>query len=81
MDLLWKDGLTTAAVRLEMLWNQLARTQDFSLLCGCDVRGRRRGAAQLGRCQVGSDDQLERITRTPTPGFRVYSGRPLEGPC
>jgi hypothetical protein len=34
VDLLWKDGLTTAAVRLEMLWNQLARTHDFSLLCG-----------------------------------------------
>jgi hypothetical protein len=34
VDLLWKDGLTVAAVRLEMLWNQLAMTQDFSLLCG-----------------------------------------------
>ena len=34
VDLLWKDGLTTAAVKLEMLWNQLARTHDFSLLCG-----------------------------------------------
>jgi len=34
VDLLWKDGLTTAAVRLEMLWNQLAMTREFSLLCG-----------------------------------------------
>ena len=34
VDLLWKDGLTVAAVRLEMLWNQLAMTHDFSLLCG-----------------------------------------------
>jgi hypothetical protein len=34
VDLLWKDGATVAAVRLEMLWNQLARTRDFSLLCG-----------------------------------------------
>ena len=34
VDLLWKDGFTTAAVRLEMLWNQLAMTHDFSLLCG-----------------------------------------------
>ena len=34
VDLLWKDGLTVAAVRLEMLWNHLAMTHDFSLLCG-----------------------------------------------
>lgn len=34
VDLLWKDGFTTAAVRLEMLWNQLAMSHDFSLLCG-----------------------------------------------
>jgi hypothetical protein len=34
VDLLWQDGQTTAAVRLEMLWNKLAMTQDFSLLCG-----------------------------------------------
>jgi hypothetical protein len=34
VDLLWKDGLTVAAVRLEILWNQLAMAHDFSLLCG-----------------------------------------------
>lgn len=34
VDLLWKDGLTVAAIRLEILWNQLAMTHDFSLLCG-----------------------------------------------
>jgi hypothetical protein len=34
VDLLWKDGLTVAAIRLEVLWNQLAMTHDFSLLCG-----------------------------------------------
>jgi hypothetical protein len=34
VDVLWQDGLTTAAIRLEMLWNQLAMTHDFSLLCG-----------------------------------------------
>jgi hypothetical protein len=33
VDVLWQDGLTTAAIRLEMLWNQLAMTHDFSLLC------------------------------------------------
>jgi hypothetical protein len=34
VDLLWKDGKQDAAIRLEMLWNQLANTQAFSLLCG-----------------------------------------------
>ena len=34
VDVLWKDGLSAAAIKLEMLWNQLASTHDFSLLCG-----------------------------------------------
>lgn len=34
VDLLWKNGQQQAAIRLEMLWNQLANTQAFSLLCG-----------------------------------------------
>jgi DcmR-like sensory protein len=34
VDVLWKSGLEAAAVRLEMLWNQLAMTRRFSLLCG-----------------------------------------------
>ena len=34
VDVLWKDGQKEAAIDLEMLWNQLANTQAFSLLCG-----------------------------------------------
>lgn len=34
VDVLWKEGMTTAAIKLEMLWNRLANTHDFSLLCG-----------------------------------------------
>ena len=34
VDVLWKNGQHEAAMRLEMLWNQLANTQAFSLLCG-----------------------------------------------
>jgi len=34
VDVLWKEGRTVAAVRLEMLWNQLAMQHDFKLLCG-----------------------------------------------
>jgi len=34
VDLLWQDGNAGAAIKLEMLWNQLAEAYDFSLLCG-----------------------------------------------
>jgi hypothetical protein len=34
VDVLWKNGQDVAAIRLEMLWNKLAASQDFSLLCG-----------------------------------------------
>src|SRR5882672_5070696 len=34
VDLLWRDGASVAAIRLEMFWNRLANSHDFSLLCG-----------------------------------------------
>jgi len=34
VDVLWKDGMSAAAIRLEILWNRLANSHDFSLLCG-----------------------------------------------
>jgi hypothetical protein len=34
VDLLWKDGREAAAIRLETLWNQLASSYAFALLCG-----------------------------------------------
>ena len=34
VDVLWKEGRTVAATRLEMLWNDLAASHSFSLLCG-----------------------------------------------
>ena len=34
VDVLWKSGNQEAAIRLEVLWNQLANTHAFSLLCG-----------------------------------------------
>ncbi|HUE89320.1 MAG TPA: hypothetical protein VMO26_24845 [Vicinamibacterales bacterium] len=49
VDVLWQAGHTVAATKLEMLWNELAGTHDFSLLCGYAMgqflqarRGRRR---------------------------------------
>ena len=37
VDLLWQDGNADAAIKLEILWNQLARSYEFSLLCGYAV--------------------------------------------
>jgi hypothetical protein len=34
VDVLWKAEQTVAATRLEMLWNDLAASHTFSLLCG-----------------------------------------------
>ena len=34
VDVLWKAGKTDAAIRLEILWNQLADRHGFALLCG-----------------------------------------------
>ena len=37
VDILWKEGKRDLAICLEILWNQLANTQRFSLLCGYTV--------------------------------------------
>ena|SRR5688572_17626034 len=34
VDVLWKQGRTQAAIRLEILWNRLAQRYGFALLCG-----------------------------------------------
>lgn len=34
VDVLWKDGRTEAAIKLEILWNKLALKYSFALLCG-----------------------------------------------
>jgi hypothetical protein len=34
VDVLWQRGQHDAAIRLEVLWNELAHTEAFSLLCG-----------------------------------------------
>jgi DcmR-like sensory protein len=33
VDVLWKQGQDVAAIQVEMLWNKLALTHEFSLLC------------------------------------------------
>jgi hypothetical protein len=38
VDVLWKDGKPEAALHLEVLWNELARTVPMALLCGYAMR-------------------------------------------
>lgn len=45
VDLLWKGGLEAAAIRVETLWNELANTHDFKLLCGYCMGNFYKGAA------------------------------------
>ena len=34
VDMLWNQGCDVAAIQVEILWNRLARSNDFALLCG-----------------------------------------------
>jgi len=45
VDVLWKDGREAAAIRVETLWNELANTHDFKLLCGYSIGNFYKGAA------------------------------------
>jgi len=44
VDVLWKDGLEAAAIRLETLWNELANDLAFRLLCGYSMGNFYKGA-------------------------------------
>jgi DcmR-like sensory protein len=60
VDLLWKDGYDVAAIQVEMLWNKLARSHDFSLLCGYAMGNFYKDACVASICAehthvVGSD--------------------------
>jgi PAS domain S-box-containing protein len=54
VGLLWEGGAPGAALRLESLWNDLAESQPFTLLCGYDVGQLRNGDRKLigGICAV-----------------------------
>jgi PAS domain S-box-containing protein len=47
VGLLWESGAQGAALRLEGLWNELARTEPFALLCGYHVSQLRHGDRNL----------------------------------
>jgi hypothetical protein len=68
VDVLWQDGLTAAAVRLEMLWNQLAMTHDFSLLCGYAMGSFYKDAGMRDICAQHSHVIAAESTLNQRPG-------------
>ena len=66
VDVLWRAGRSVAAVKLEMLWNELARTHDFSLLCGYSMGNFYKSASIDEICDhhthvVSADGQYGRV--------------------
>ncbi len=57
VDLLWRDGNKQAAIRLEKLWNDLARLHRFSLLCAY---------AMSGFDEAGGGGRIEEVCGTHT---------------
>ena len=57
VDLLWRDGNKQAAIRLEKLWNDLARLHRFSLLCAY---------AMSGFDETGGGGRIEEVCGTHT---------------
>jgi MEDS: MEthanogen/methylotroph, DcmR Sensory domain len=49
VDVLWRAGRAEAAVKLEILWNKLARRHGFSLLCGYSMGSFYKQAGQRQR--------------------------------
>jgi signal transduction histidine kinase len=69
VDLLWKDGNRAAATRLEELWNGLAHTHAFSLLC----------AYAMGDFRMGSErEHFERVCGAHTHVVPTERFRPEE---
>jgi len=52
IDVLWQKGEHDAAIQLEMLWNQLARTETFSLLSTYAMGPFYKDASILMRCST-----------------------------
>ena len=52
VEVLWKRGQVAAAIRIENLWNDLARSHRFGLLCGYAMGNFYKGSATNDICRV-----------------------------
>jgi hypothetical protein len=72
VNVLWKQGRTEAAIRLEVLWNNLAETHAFSLLCGYAIGNfykqtdRLKEVCDLHSYVYGRDEIVAAVARTGT---------------
>jgi hypothetical protein len=72
VDVLWKKGRAEAAIKLEILWNELAQTHTFQLLCGYSMGNFYKQTKYFEQvCQqhshVESDTKVARFERRNTP--------------
>jgi hypothetical protein len=65
VDVLWKQEHSAAAIRLEMLWNELARSHRFGLLCGYAMGNFYKGASADEICALHSHVVSETGSRVP----------------
>jgi hypothetical protein len=66
VDVLWKAGHTVAAVRLETLWNQLAQSHAFALLCGYSMGHFYKDAAHQEICGLHTHVSSDPATGSAT---------------
>jgi hypothetical protein len=72
VDVLWKKGRAEAAIRLEILWNELASSHSFQLLCGYSMGNFYKQAEYFEQvCQqhthVSSDTKVVPFERRAVP--------------
>ena len=94
--LLWRNGMVEPAIQLELMWNQLLREHDFSLLCayptGATDHGAHAAHAELvdvrRACDLRTDvvaaagsDQLDRLQDARHACSRVYVPTPESVPA
>jgi PAS domain S-box-containing protein len=69
VDLLWCDGKKQAAIRLEEMWNELARLHSFSLLC----------SYKMGNFYKAGDEELvDKVNRAHSDAFSPQSASVLD---
>jgi len=75
VDVLWKEGRTDAAIRVEMLWNRLAAKYGFALLCGYAMGNFFKQADQLETvCS-----QHSHVIEPGTPVMAAFDGKASQG--
>jgi hypothetical protein len=83
VDVLWQAGAHVAAVRVEVLWNQLAATHQFSLLCGYSMGNFYQDGALGEICGqhthvVSADGESARVADAPRSDRKIGGVRASE---